>query len=364
MNCEDDMKNILIVTIPGDLHAIDVKLALEKLGDRVVVWYFSDFPALQKHSFAVEQKDICWEADGVDFAICNQRFDVVWFRRPQKPVLSKNIHPDDKKIALQENLLFYQMIWRIIAPEARWINPYSNAVAANNKLLQLKVAAQVGFKIPPTLITNDPSKIKAFINAHQSQEVIYKTFGQGGWFRKKSARLSYTRLIGLQDLPNDDFLQATPGIFQQKIPKSFELRVAMLGNYPVAVKILSQAHPKGMIDWRCIPTNELVIEQFELPSVIQDNCRFFMQRMGLVFGCFDFIVTPDNEYYFLEINEQGQFLWIEEINPEIKMLASFVNFLRYNSGIYATKDLVSLADFSAETLNQQRLAMKLHSNDL
>ena len=357
------MKNILIITMPDDSHAIDVKLALEKLGDHVVMLYFSDFPALQTHSFKVEQKDIYWEASGVDLTVCNQHFDVVWFRRPKKPILPKNIHPDDEKIALRENLLFFQMIWRIIAPAARWVNPYSSALAANNKLLQLKIAAQVGFRIPQTLITNDPTKIKEFIWAHQPKEVIYKTFGQGGWFNKKSARLSYTKVLGLQDLPDDDFLQATPGIFQQKIPKNFELRVTMLGDYPIAVKILSQAHPKGMVDWRCIPANELVIEQFELPSIVQNKCKSFMQQMGLAFGCFDFIVTPDNEYYFLEINEQGQFLWVEERRPDIKMLASFVNFLRYSSGEYVAKDLVSLADFSAEALKQQCLAMKLHQTE-
>ncbi len=52
-----------------------------------------------------------------------------------------------------------------------------------------------------------------------------------------------------------------------------------------------------------------------------------MKKLGLVFGCFDFIVTPDNEYYFLEVNEQGQFLWIEEVNPDIKILDAFVNLL-------------------------------------
>ena len=33
--------------------------------------------------------------------------------------------------------------------------------------------------------------------------------------------------------------------------------------------------------------------------------------MGLNFGAFDFIVTPDNKYIFLECNPNGQWLWIE-----------------------------------------------------
>lgn len=52
-----------------------------------------------------------------------------------------------------------------------------------------------------------------------------------------------------------------------------------------------------------------------------------MNELGIVFGCFDFIVTDDNQYVFLEVNEMGQFLWIEELLPELKMLDSFCNLL-------------------------------------
>lgn len=52
-----------------------------------------------------------------------------------------------------------------------------------------------------------------------------------------------------------------------------------------------------------------------------------MRQLGIVFGCFDFIITPDDEYIFLEVNEMGQFLWIEEILPELKLLDKFCEFL-------------------------------------
>ena len=56
-----------------------------------------------------------------------------------------------------------------------------------------------------------------------------------------------------------------------------------------------------------------------------------MHRLGIVFGSFDFIVTPDDEYVFLEVNEQGQFLWIEEYNASFHMLDLFVHFLIHRS---------------------------------
>lgn len=76
-----------------------------------------------------------------------------------------------------------------------------------------------------------------------------------------------------------------------------------------------------------MPIEELPIEAVEIPNVIDQKCRMLMESLGLVFGCFDFIVTPDGEYYFLEVNESGQFLWIEKLRPEIKMLDIFTEFL-------------------------------------
>lgn len=36
-----------------------------------------------------------------------------------------------------------------------------------------------------------------------------------------------------------------------------------------------------------------------------------MDAFNLMFGAFDFIVTPRNEWVFLEVNPNGQWLWLE-----------------------------------------------------
>jgi biotin carboxylase len=69
------------------------------------------------------------------------------------------------------------------------------------------------------------------------------------------------------------------------------------------------------------------IEPDRLPPEVEEGCLRLMRRLGLLFGCFDFIVTPEGEHVFLEVNPAGQFLWVEEANPEILLLAPFVDFL-------------------------------------
>jgi glutathione synthase/RimK-type ligase-like ATP-grasp enzyme len=322
------MKNILIPTKPDDQHAHFVRLALESKGHRGTLWYTADFPELQSHSFEFDQEDICWRSKGVEFEVNNgNEFDAVWWRRPRRPVVPDYVHPEDIENANYENMEMYKTFWHIIAPEAFWVNPAWAAKECSCKLLQLKIAKGLGFNIPTTLISNDPVDIKNFIKKNGFANTIFKPLFPVAWFGKDEMRLTYTKEISLNMLPGDKHLQTTAGIFQQKIKKSFELRINIFGNTCIAAKLASQQHPEGIEDWRRIPPHKLVIEEFKLPEDILRKCKLFMRKFGIVFGCFDFIVTPDGEYYFLEINEQGQFLWIEDTNPEIKLLDAFTDFL-------------------------------------
>ena len=37
-----------------------------------------------------------------------------------------------------------------------------------------------------------------------------------------------------------------------------------------------------------------------------------MKALNLHFGAVDLVLTPDDQYYFLEINPNGQWLWLED----------------------------------------------------
>lgn len=183
------------------------------------------------------------------------------------------------------------------------------------------------------------------------------------WIGKDFLRLTYTREITKKQLPSDEVLQITPGIFQKKIDKAYELRINFFGDHAITAKLNSQEHAQGKMDWRYAPISELKIEEFELPESIYQKCKSFMKKFGIVFGCFDFIVTPDNEYYFLEVNEQGQFLWIEDVNPEIKLLDAFTDFLIAGSRDFTWKkspESLSIANYREQMVAIKEEAIKKH----
>ncbi len=359
------MKKILIPTMPDDTHALYVKLALEEKGHSVTLWYTADYPEIQKHTFRLQDGHIDWCAKGLDLEIKNNSdFDVVWMRRPKKPIMPNYLHPDDVANAENENGEFFKTMWQVIAPNAIWVNPIASLRSVNSKLYQLKIASEIGLSIPESLFSNDPDEIRKFIRNYEKGEVIYKPIFPVYWVSEDALRLTYTNRISEELLPSDALLQSTPGIYQKRVEKSYELRITYFGEKAIAVKLNSQDHPKAKIDWRSVPCFEIGIEAYQLPDDIDEKCKEFMRRMNVKFGCFDFIVTPEGEYYFLEINEQGQFLWIEEANPSIKMLEAFTNYLIDCAGGDRGDEEcpVSLLDFQDEVSAMLASAKAVHKD--
>jgi hypothetical protein len=137
--------------------------------------------------------------------------------------------------------------------------------------------------------------------------------------------MSFTSRLTEDQLVEDDLLRSAPGIYQQMVHKAFELRITIMGRCVLAAQIASQDTQDGKLDWRRAP-EEIKARPFDLPAGVADLCLQLMSKLGIVFGCFDFIVTPDGEYIFLEVNEAGQFLFLEQ-ETGLPLLDRFSDFL-------------------------------------
>lgn len=49
-----------------------------------------------------------------------------------------------------------------------------------------------------------------------------------------------------------------------------------------------------------------------VPDEVAGAVRVMMDRLGLAFGAFDFIVRRDGQWVFIELNPNGQWAWIEQ----------------------------------------------------
>lgn len=102
-------------------------------------------------------------------------------------------------------------------------------------------------------------------------------------------------------------ISLTPIYLQEYIPKQFEVRVTIVGRkmYPIRIDT------ENKVDWRADYQNHRYT-QITCPDDIIVKCYKLMDDFNLVFGAFDFIVTPELKWIFLEINPNGQWLWLEQ----------------------------------------------------
>lgn len=324
------MTRILIPTYPEDVHAVEVALVLSDQGHEAVLWYGGDFPTRQGASVEVRDGQVSWEiaGPGIDDGSAgpNGPFDRVWFRRPAPAVLpAAEMHPGDLPIARRECRHLLSSLYHLVAPDAFWVNPLASHPRADFKPVQLEAAVRAGLAVPRTLISNDPPRIRRFLEELRGQ-AVFKPFQTSQWETEDLTAILLTSEVTAEDLPGDETLRLTPGIFQERVDKAYELRVTVMGAHAVTARLLSQESAETRLDWR-LPGAEVRIEPDHLSQDVEEACRRLMTNLGIVTGCFDFIVTPEGEHVFLEVNPAGQFLWIEEACPDIRLLAPFADFL-------------------------------------
>lgn len=75
--------------------------------------------------------------------------------------------------------------------------------------------------------------------------------------------------------------------------------------------IHSQASKQCMIDYRKYDFDNVKYEKVNLPNNVTEFCLALIKNYGLSFGEIDMIYTKKGEYVFLEINPNGQWLWLE-----------------------------------------------------
>jgi glutathione synthase/RimK-type ligase-like ATP-grasp enzyme len=165
----------------------------------------------------------------------------------------------------------------------------------------------LGLSVPQTVISNDADRIRAFCD-RCDPEIIYKALSQTS--NLEPGKAIFTGVVTPEALSSLDLIRHTPGIFQELIPKAYDVRLTVVADKMFAVRILSQEKEHTKIDWRVAPY-ELRHEPIDLPQDIRYLVAAFMAEFNLVYSCLDFIVTPEGEYVFLESNPGGQYLWIE-----------------------------------------------------
>jgi len=235
-----------------------------------------------------------------------QSVNCVWYRRKLFVNPSEAIVPDQRRFVAGEMI---NLIEGIVAdPSVLWVNPIDSVQLAERKVYQLRLAQQLGFKTPDTLISNNPEKLRLFFNKNNGN-IICKPIFHGLFVSNNERAAVYTHRVKVDELNNDIQLTSCPTLLQQEIPKGTDIRATFIGEEVFSVEIYSDTSKP--LDWRCLKESVLY-RLYELSDNVCNACKAMMKTMGLTFGAFDFVKTEDGQLYFLEINPTGEWAWLEK----------------------------------------------------
>lgn len=182
---------------------------------------------------------------------------------------------------------------------------------AINKLNVLEVANRAGLLIPEGIVSSSKKKLIEFFVRYP--KVIVKNLSDPTFIQyNKQFYATYTSIL------NEELIAKLPDVFfpslvQEYIEKLFEIRVFYLDKKFFSMAIFSQENEKTKVDFRKYdfyrPNRNV---PYRLPLYVEAQLQQIMEELHLNCGSIDLIKTPDNKYYFLEINPIGQFGMVSE----------------------------------------------------
>ena len=239
------------------------------------------------------------------------RVSGAWYRRPGEPTVSECMDAPDAEWTRQECVHTLRGLYEFV-PFERWVSHPTSIRRASSKIWQLRVAHELGFEIPPYLLTNDPDAALAFLVAH-GYNVVAKSLGQPFVFYpdQDEVVVMYTQRLGEVTKTDLVCIRNGPTFLQQYIEKVADVRVTVVGQDVFAVEIDPSISQEAMVDFRAADIFDLSHRVARLPSEVESACISLTQRLGLAFGAVDLIRDADGTYHFLEINPNGQWMWLE-----------------------------------------------------
>lgn len=307
---------VVVVSRADDLHALAVGSELSHRGVACSVVEPDTFPSTgglgswrigeDAVPAQVRDRDGAW----VDLA----EVDLCWWRRFPRDL----VFPEDTCTGEPER--------RLVTADTRaallgafltdfrgaWVSDPWLTRAAENKLVQLRAAAAAGFRVPRTLVTQDPGRAREFCES-LGYDVVAKPV--------RGDRLApvLTGRVTPELLRDDAAIRSSPCIYQELVAGGRHLRVNVFGERCLAYLIESD-----QLDWR-VPLTASV-RPTELDAELRDALGQYVADLGLRMGCLDLKLSPSGEPVFLEINPQGQFLFLEGLGGG-GLLAAFTAFL-------------------------------------
>jgi glutathione synthase/RimK-type ligase-like ATP-grasp enzyme len=305
---------VLIITHSEDNISIDtVTRFIQDAGAEAVRFNVDKYPLYSKLTSIYRQRNrqVILENESGTHEL--QDAAGVWYRRSYHVGKGLDTVLDKEYLAPSLGEAKRTLLGMLEGLDVFQMEKYSVYRRLDSKEEQLKIAAECGLQIPRTCISNDATVIRNFIQTLQAPAVT-KMQSAFAIYRNEEEHVVFTNEVEEQHLENLESVQYCPMVFQEKLEKQLELRITIVGKEIFAFSIDSAAGERSRNDWR--KDGVALLESwkpYELPGDIREKLLRFMDVYGLNYGAIDVILTPEGQYYFLEVNAAGEYFWLDKL---------------------------------------------------
>lgn len=337
--CDLTMTDFLIVTSEADTHADVIIQELQKTQINPIRLNSESFIKTSQYfyewqSSSTQSKSFLLFKDSLKEA---EEVGVIWWRKPVDYVVFPEVKDDwaIKYCQQETESLMYSLCG--LYPKAKWVNHYYKIRLPSHRINQIPVAQKLGIVIPPTLVSNSHEAICSFLK--EQGNCIIKPMRYSGFLHDGKQYACYTRPIDLDTIEEfKDSIRLAPVFLQKRINKKAEYRVTLIGKNHFVCRIDAQ-HTQDSdvaLDWRATEPEKLIHLADKLPMEYINKLYQMLDEFGLNFGAFDIIRDDDDTLYFIELNPNGQWYWIEILTgmPMVKAMVELIKKLadQYHQG--------------------------------
>jgi glutathione synthase/RimK-type ligase-like ATP-grasp enzyme len=305
---------VLIFTHGSEINVDILSPLLVKKGFKVVRFNTEEFPLRSRLTTSLDD-GMCGIFTQEGVYLSKENVQSCWYRQPWSPEVGKEDGAGYERLIKEESKA---LLWSLETTlDVFWMNnPLSVHLLDNNKFFQMKTARELGFKVPASLMTNDKDRLLEFCEKFNGQIALKMISGHV--FKSKRTQglfdCVFTQKLSMKDIrEKSDRVATCPVFVQEYIEKKIEARITVVGSSVFACAIYSQDSEKTLHDWRRYDFENVKHERLEISDDVSEKLLSFMKKCNLSFGAFDFIITPQGEYVFLEVNTGGQWGWIEDL---------------------------------------------------
>jgi len=317
---------VLILTDKFDEHA---NLIIKKLQKINLDFFRLDLDVNSLRSTTITFNNNIWYIQNENGTFKSTDVKCIWSRRAFVELTLEEQSEQNNDFKIWKNEWNKTLLGLYLSlSKAKWLNPLRKSYKAENKYLQMQLANEIGFNLPDTTVSNNRDWLKDFCLNH-SNNVVLKLMSQEFYKTEEGFKGLYVNKINCNDLEEFKQYDENPIVLQEYIDKLYEVRYTVVGEEHLVCKIESQKSKIANIDWRRYDIANTPHSIIEPPEKIKEMVNIFMKKLQIEYGALDFIVSKNGEWFFLEVNSMGQWLWIEELSG-LNISGAIINWIKKN----------------------------------